>query len=184
MGRHKQPVVPIPIEPEIQPEIKRQIIERLSEGETLRSICRSEGFPSWNSIYQWMDKDKDFNSRVARARILGYDALAEECIQIANDGSNDTYVDDNGNRRVDQDVVQRSKLRIETRLKLLACWHSSRYGEKVAMEHSGQIDHTITLSEDARLAMIERRKAIREKIEHGKVIDITATSERRDAEGA
>lgn len=45
--------------------------------------------------------------------------------------------------------------------------------------HSGQIDHTITLSEDTRLAMIERRKAIREKIDAGKVIDITATSERQ-----
>jgi hypothetical protein len=123
------------------------ICERLSVGETLRAICRDDAMPAWRTVYDWISADKEFAARIAQARELGFDAIAEGTIDIADDGLNDTYRDEQGNVRTDQDVIARSKLRIETRLKLLAKWSPKRYGDKQSVELTGadngpvQVEH-------------------------------------------
>jgi hypothetical protein len=112
-------------------DISEQIVGRIENGETLASICREEAMPKRRTVYDWMQADADFSARFARARELGADAIAEDALKIADDGQNDTYTDDNGNERTREDVIQRSKLRVETRLKLLAKWCPKKYGEKV-----------------------------------------------------
>jgi hypothetical protein len=69
---------------------------------------------------------------IARARESGFDYLAAECLEIAEDGSNDYMASKHG-PVLDTEHVQRSKLRIETRLKLLAKWDPKRYGDKVQL---------------------------------------------------
>jgi hypothetical protein len=125
------------------------ICERLSVGETLRSICRDEAMPAWRTVYDWISADKEFAARIAHARDLGFDAIAESTIEIADDGLNDTYRDEQGNVRTDQDVIARSKLRIETRLKLLAKWSPKRYGDKQAVELTGADNGPIQIERKA-----------------------------------
>lgn len=60
--------------------------------------------------------------------------MIEEADDIADDGSNDTYIDDDGNVKVNHDVIQRSKLRVEQRR-----WHASKlrpkkYGDRIQVE--------------------------------------------------
>ena len=112
------------------------ICERIAQGETLASICRSEGMPGRVTVYDWMAEHEDLADAFARAREAGMDAIADQAMQIADDGSNDTYVDDKGFQRVDNDVVQRSRLRVETRLKLLAKWSPGKYGDKLELAGS------------------------------------------------
>lgn len=118
-------------------EVIAEIERRMSIGETLRAICRDEHMPNWTSVYDWIRDDKEIALRLERARVLGFDAIAEQCFDIADDASND-YVEKqtrNGTVTVlDTEHVQRSKLRIETRLKLLACWHPKQYGAKQSIE--------------------------------------------------
>jgi hypothetical protein len=87
-------------------------------------------------MYSWMAADPDLSAHIARARDLGYEAIAEETLSIADDASND-YMDrqvgDRTVRVLDGEHVQRSKLRIETRLKLLAKWNPKKYGDKVVV---------------------------------------------------
>lgn len=115
-----------------------EICERLSNGETLSAICRDEHMPHRSSIYLWEEADESLARQVARARARGYDALAEEALAIAEDGRND-WMEKFGRDGeslgwvVNGEAVQRSKLRIETRLKLLACWDPKRYGQKVEL---------------------------------------------------
>jgi hypothetical protein len=71
--------------------------------------------------------------------------MIEEASLIADDGENDTYLDEQGKVRIDHDVIQRSKLRVEQRR-----WHAGRlnpkkYGDKVQIE-----DVTPIRPEDAR----------------------------------
>ena len=67
------------------PEIARIICEQLSEGIPLRQICRdNDGFPAWRTVYDWMGRDDALSASIARARDIGYDALAEECLHIAD----------------------------------------------------------------------------------------------------
>lgn len=99
--------------------IAEQIVEQIAEGVPLREICRQEGMPAWRTVYDWQEAHPDFAARIARARASGFDAIASECVEIAD------------HTPPISDCVQQSKLRIETRLKLLAKWDPKRYGDKV-----------------------------------------------------
>ena len=126
------------------PEIARIICEQLSEGIPLRQICReNEGFPAWRTVYDWMKKDdslgKDgvgLSASIAHAREIGYDALAEECLQIADNielGQKQVMTDEGAATTI-EDMLGHRKLRIETRLKLLAKFHPTKYGEKLGLQ--------------------------------------------------
>ena len=111
-------------------ETAARMCEQLANGIPLREICRQDGMPPWQTVYSWMERDASLVQAIARAREIGYDALAEECLNIADDASND-YVETEHGPRLNAEHVQRSKLRIETRLKLLAKWNPKKYGERV-----------------------------------------------------
>ena len=120
------------------PTVEKRIIEGLCDGTPLRELCRQEGMPNWRTVYDWISADTDFAARIAHARDLGYDAIAEDILDIADDGTND-YVqrkrqDGSTDVVLDTEHVQRSKLRIETRLKLLAKWNPQKYGDKQTVD--------------------------------------------------
>lgn len=115
-----------------------EICARLSTGEPLAQICRDEHMPETRTVYDWRREHPDFDTAIARAREDGYDEIAADCLTIADSGINDTYMTDDG-ERTNTDVIARSKLRVETRLKLLAKWDPKRYGDKIQTEHSGAV---------------------------------------------
>ena len=110
------------------PELVSEICDRLSKGEPLAAICRDDHMPSDRTVRNWM-ADAEISSAIARAREVGFDAIAGECLEIADK----TTVED----------VQRDRLRVETRLKLLAKWDPKRYGDKVALTGGGDGDAPI-----------------------------------------
>jgi hypothetical protein len=119
------------------PEIARIICEQLSEGVPLRQICRdNEGFPAWRTVYDWMGRDEELSASIARARDIGYDALAEECLLIADTPQfgQKQVMSDEGATTTIEDMLGHRKLQIETRLKLLAKFHPTKYGDRVAIE--------------------------------------------------
>jgi hypothetical protein len=117
-------------------EAADEICERLSKGEPLAKICRDEEMPALRTVYDWRDADEAFAARIARAREEGFDQIAIDCFDIADETSNDTAYTENG-ERPNTEWIARSKLRIETRLKLLAKWDPKRYGDKITNEHTG-----------------------------------------------
>ena len=126
-------------------EIADKMCELLSEGVPLREICRMEGMPYWRTVYLWMSKDENLNTHIARAREAGYDQMAEECLHIADNphyGQTQTMSDDGTTTKV-EDMLGHRKLRIETRLKLLAKWNPKKYGDRVAL--AGDPDAPIKL---------------------------------------
>jgi hypothetical protein len=118
------------------PEIARVICEQLSEGIPLRQICRdNEGFPAWRTVYDWMGKDEALSASIARARDIGYDAIAEECLLIADTPQfgQKQVMSDEGSTTTVEDMLGHRKLQIETRLKLLAKFHPTKYGDKLGL---------------------------------------------------
>ena len=79
---------------------------------------------------------EEFSARLARARELFADAIADEVLDIADTVQTGEAIEEgfDGNgafRKVKtEDAIQRSKLRVETRLKLLAKWSPEKYGDK------------------------------------------------------
>ncbi len=128
-------------------EVEERIISGLCEGTPLRELCRQAGMPNWRTVYDWIAADADFATRVAHARDVGFDAIAEDVLDIADDGTND-YVerkrkDGSTDTVLDSEHVQRSKLRIETRLKLLACWSPKKYGSKQTVDVGNKDGETL-----------------------------------------
>ena len=124
------------------PEIARIICEQLSEGVPLRQICRdNEGFPAWRTVYDWMGRDPELSASIARARDIGYDAIAEECLHIADNQTITERVTETEDPKtkailrsvIRSDDVNARRLQVETRLKLLAKFHPTKYGDRVAI---------------------------------------------------
>lgn len=120
-------------------EIADQICDLVSNGVNLRKVCRMEGMPAWRTVYDWVVAKPDFAARLARAREMGFDALAEEALEISNTpeiGTKKVYSSGADEKKdsvtvTEEDMIAHRKLQIETRLKLLAVWDPKRYGNKV-----------------------------------------------------
>lgn len=112
-------------------EVKDTIIRRVTTGEGITRMCREDpALPNQGTVYEHLAKDRVFAERYARAKEAQMDAMAEEIMDIADDGSNDTYTDAEGFDHVNYDHIQRSKLRVDTRKWLMAKLAPKKYGEK------------------------------------------------------
>jgi hypothetical protein len=122
-----------------------EICERLADGEYLRVICRDEHMPSWRTVYGWMEAREDFSARIARARVMGRDAILEDTLIIADTQEEGvrTEKSESGVKEVREDMLGHRKLKIETRFKVLAKWDPKKYGEKVT--HAGDPDSPVAL---------------------------------------
>jgi hypothetical protein len=84
----------------------------------MKVICKEEGMPCYMSVLRWQRRHPEFGDLVARAKVDGTHALADECIEIADEKKADP-----ADRRV----------RIDTRLRLIGKWNATIYGDKVAV---------------------------------------------------
>jgi len=116
-------------------EVADLICDALAEGHSLRSICAADNMPSKSTVFKWLSEQPAFSDQYARAREAQADCLFDDILEIADDGRNDSYIDDEGNRRTDTDVIQRSKLRVEARKWMASKLAPKRYGEK--LQHTG-----------------------------------------------
>lgn len=97
-----------------------RICERLADGETLRAICRDEGMPAERTVRRWAMDRETFSPQYAQAREIGYQGLADQLTEIAdNDGD-----------------PARDRLRVDTRKWLLSKALPKVYGDK--LQHTGE----------------------------------------------
>jgi hypothetical protein len=120
------------------PELAATICARLAAGETLRAIAKDEDMPPESTVRGWALEDREgFSAHYAKAREIGYMAMADETLEIADDGSNDTYKTDEGQEATNHDVIARSRLRVDTRKWLLSKALPKVFGDKIVQEHTG-----------------------------------------------
>lgn len=129
-------------------ELADEICKRLAEGMTLREVCRAEGMPPESTVRLWaLDDRGGFAAQYARAREIGYHAMADELIEIADDGQNDWMTrngEDAEGWQANGEVLQRSRLRVDTRKWMLSKALPKIYGDKIA--HTGEDGGAIPLS--------------------------------------
>ena len=140
-----------------KPEVAAEICARIAIGESLASICRDEGMPPAPTVRGWiLDDVQGFAADSARAYSLGYEALAEQCLDIADSAKNDwmeVHGNDDTGWKLNGEHIQRSRLRIDTRMRLLGKWAAKRYGDKVAVTDSDGNPLTLLLQQVASAAM-------------------------------
>lgn len=99
------------------------ICDHMAQGKSLRAVCRELGLKE-SSVRYWLHKDETAFAHSTRARELGCDALADECLEIA-DGT-----DDPADKRI----------RIDTRIRLIGKW-SQRYSDKLTVTNNTTVTH-------------------------------------------
>ena len=119
------------------PHWAEPLLEWLHEGKSLLAFCRVEGNPSNRTCYDLRRDDTFYRVLFDHARENGAAMWIDKAQEVADDGSNDTYTDEHGRKRVDHDNVHRSKLRVDTLFKRAACFCPRLYGTKVALGGDG-----------------------------------------------
>jgi hypothetical protein len=110
-------------------EQQQEIIRRMCEGESLRSICRTEGFPTSSAVIQWMEKDEAFAKHYARAMETRADVYFDRIDEVSTAAESA------------ENAVQVAGLRLKAdNIKWqLARMAPKKYGDKIETTHAGVI---------------------------------------------
>jgi hypothetical protein len=95
---------------------------------------------SFSKFYEMIESDEVRAKRYARACEVRAEILEAEMIDIADDSKGDTKVINRGGEDVevvDNEVIQRSKLKVETRKWLIGKLKPKKYGDKTTTELTG-----------------------------------------------
>lgn len=97
--------------------------------------------PNKSTVFRWLADQEAFRDQYARAREAAADSLADDILEIADDGRHDYVETDLGDgvigSRVDHDHIARSRLRVDTRKWLASKLKPKKYGESVKHEVGG-----------------------------------------------
>ena len=98
--------------------------------------------PNERTVRRWaLDNKEAFAEKYSRAREIGYLSMADEMLEIADDGSNDWMLRQHaGNQSctANGEHIQRSRLRLDTRKWLLSKALPKIYGDKSPVESNTQ----------------------------------------------
>lgn len=141
-------------------ELALRICERLAAGETLREVCRSDEMPSPQTVLSWKNAYPTFSEQYAKARKLGYEHMADELLEIADDASND-WMERNDEKsegwQFNGDHYQRSRLRVDTRKWLLSKALPKVYGDKQQIVGGADDDAPVRVITEIRRSIVDPR---------------------------
>lgn len=149
---------------EYTPEIAKDICDKLAQGMSLREICKSEDMPHESTVRHWALEDREgFFTHYEKSRQIGYHAMADELLDIADNGTNDWMErngEDDAGWQANGEHLQRSRLRVDTRKWMLSKTLPKIYGDRVTQEHVGANDGPIQFEEKPSDKMRGRLDAI------------------------
>lgn len=120
-------------------ELADTICERLAMGESMRTISKDEAMPALSSMFKWLRENKEFSEQYARAKQESADAMAEDILDIADDGTNDYMEREDGGVAYNGDSVQRARLRVDTRKWLMSKMKPKKYGDKMEVDNTHRV---------------------------------------------
>jgi len=104
-------------------ETADEICEWISKGKSLRSYCGQEGKPDQTTVLRWCGDNEEFRKQYAQAREAQADHYADEIVEIADS----------------DDAPDKARVRIDARKWVAGKLRPKKYGEKVDVDHSGEI---------------------------------------------
>jgi len=132
---------------EFTQEIADKICAQLADGDSLRTVCLGEEMPDKTTVFRWLRTYEGFRTQYARAKEESADALADEMLDIADDGSNDwmeTHQRDNVGWQENGEAMQRSRLRVDTRKWIASKLKPKKYGDKLDL--NAEVNAAITVT--------------------------------------
>lgn len=123
--------------------VLKSVFERISKGNALRNILNEKGMPSYSTFYIWISEDEEKSKQYVRACEERQDFMFEEMLEIADKQGQDVTIDKDGKEVINHNVIQRSRLMIDTRKWALSKLNPKKYGDKIDHTSGGEkIQHT------------------------------------------
>lgn len=123
-------------------ELADKICHELALGKSMRTVCKPDEMPDMSTVFRWLRTNEEFCKQYARAKEESADAMAEEILDIADDRTGDITQKSLGRgmtvKVVDQENIQRSRLRVDTRKWIMAKMKPKKYGDKIDMTTNGK----------------------------------------------
>jgi hypothetical protein len=135
--------------PKYNQEVADTICEEIAtSSKSMVTICKELGVEV-RSVFRWLRDNKDFCHQYACAREAQSDFLVEEMLNIADDHTRDVQeielIPGSGikSQTVDYEVIQRSKLRVDTRKWIASKLKPKKYGDKLDVTSDGEKLNTV-----------------------------------------
>jgi len=112
-------------------KVGQSVCSMLSEGKSLKATCKKLKL-SYTMVYKWQENEPHFKELSARSKREGYDAIGDDCIDIA-----DNKLLDPADKRI----------MIDTRLRLLGKWAPKKYGDRTIL--AGDVDAPLEVNLNA-----------------------------------
>lgn len=133
---------------------KRNIIARLGDGMSLFDITHLDGFPSYQTVIRWAEKDETFGNDLKTARVAGGYVAADKASKLVDDILGEPFM----NEKLVNPVL--------THLRWVAERQSrGTYGQHVEVKHSGTVSVRTSF-------LIPRTK---QSVDDGEVIDLDSS---------
>lgn len=114
-------------------------------------------------------RDPTIKEMYDEARIIATELESDELRDISDEDSNDILEDGKGGYRPNTAAVNRSKLRVETRLRLMAAFNRQRFADPKAMQSPVNVNTTVNINHADRL---ESARARHKKVLEGEAVEV------------
>lgn len=124
-------------------EVFPAILKRIAEGESLRSVCRSEGMPAISNVMVWIADSPELQEQYARAREARGDYHFERGIEIvterpdmvdASEGGDTNHKA--GGSRMDSAYVAWQRLQFDAHKWAASKLYPKKYADKLDLTHA------------------------------------------------
>lgn len=107
--------------------LQDSICERMADGESLRKICAEEVMPNKGTVMRWLAADKEFEAMYSQALLLRGELYGEEVVAVADDNSI---------------PADQKRIMVDSRKWTAARLLPKKYGDRVALDHAGEVKLT------------------------------------------
>lgn len=117
-------------------ELGRKICDTIAiSTHGLRKLCAlNPDFPAVETLRMWSIYNEEFSAWYAKAKLHQANNLAEDCLDIADDSSEDIRITKDGDEAFNGEFAARSRLRVDTRKWLAAKLLPKQYGMQQQIE--------------------------------------------------
>ena len=123
-------------------ELADEVCERMAGGESLNAICKDAHMPHERTVRRWMlDNVEGFSPKYTRARELQAEFWADDILRLSDESriGEKVKTGPNGEEKTTGDMVERTRLQVESRKWLLSKLFPKKYGDKIEVEQKGEV---------------------------------------------
>jgi len=116
-------------------KIFNEVCDLISEkGMSLRSVLLLDSMPSSRTFFKWLDEDDLKVKQYACACVDRSDMIFEDILNISDAYDKDVLKDKDGNEVVNHNVIQRDRLRVDSRKWMLGKMNPKKYSDKIQID--------------------------------------------------